>query len=246
MKYAKLKAGLLAAALLLFLGGLSPDAAPVPHYTKAELLGEFDPASHPDFDKLRSRYTNRQDAYLREEVYKAFKDMWKAARKDDIDLIVISATRNKAYQTNIWNRKWQKYGGEQRNRAKQILEYSAMPGTSRHHWGTDFDLNALNNTYFESGQGLKVYQWLSQNAEKFGFFQPYTRANAYRSTGYRMEKWHWSYFPTAQKMQRAYRFLIKPTDLKGFKGSTLAAELDIINEFVLGIETPYATSFKKH
>ncbi len=224
--------------VLLFTWGLSPDGSDQPQYTKAELIGDFNPARHPDFDRLQSRYTNRGDAYLREEVYDAFKEMHKAARKDGIELTVISATRNKDYQSNIWNRKWERYSGSDEERAKRILEYSSMPGTSRHHWGTDFDLNALENSYFESGKGLAVYQWLQENAGTFGFFQPYTKANSYRNTGYRMEKWHWSYYPTAQKMQRAYRFLIQPLDLNGFKGSYLAAKLNVIDEYVLGIEVP--------
>ena len=55
--------------------------------------------------------------------------------------------------------------------AKTILLYSSMPTTSRHHWGTDMDINSLENSYFASGQGLKEYTWLKKNAAKFGFCQ---------------------------------------------------------------------------
>ena len=64
-----------------------------PVYTKAELIGDFNPARHDDFEELRSKYTTKEEAYLREEVYDAFKDMWKDARRDDINLVIISATR---------------------------------------------------------------------------------------------------------------------------------------------------------
>jgi LAS superfamily LD-carboxypeptidase LdcB len=222
----------------LLLAGSSPDAKDLPHYTKNELIGNFKPAENRDFDKVKSRYTNRGNAYLRDEVYDAFKDMWKAAKKDDINLVIISATRNKEYQTGIWNRKWASFGGPENTRAERILQYSAMPGTSRHHWGTDFDLNALENSYFEQGEGLKIYQWLNANAYRFGFFQPYTSFNAYRDVGYRLEKWHWSYYPTTQKMQRAYAFLVNYQDLNGFNGSQWAKELEVINNYVLGIEVP--------
>ncbi|NJK84501.1 MAG: M15 family metallopeptidase [Saprospiraceae bacterium] len=40
-------------------------------------------------------------------------------------------------------------------RALKILKYSSMPGTSRHHWGTDIDLNSFSNSYFEQGEGKK-------------------------------------------------------------------------------------------
>ena len=49
-----------------------------------------------------------------------------------------------------------------------------MPSTSRHHWGTDIDLNSLNNSYFSSGKGLKEYDWLTTNANHYGFYQVYT------------------------------------------------------------------------
>jgi len=49
-----------------------------------------------------------------------------------------------------------------------------MPGTSRHHWGTDVDLFSLDNKFFESGDGKIWYSWMVQNAAKYGFCQPYT------------------------------------------------------------------------
>ncbi|MGB0176835.1 MAG: M15 family metallopeptidase [Owenweeksia sp.] len=209
-----------------------------PVYTKAELIGDFNPADHDDFEKLRSKYTSKEAAYLREEVYDAFKDMWKDARRDDVDLVIISATRNKRYQEGIWNGKWNSFGGPEETRAERILQYSSMPGTSRHHWGTDFDLNNLNNSYFESGEGLKVYQWLQSNAHKYGFFQPYTAYNSFRDAGYREEKWHWSYYPIASQLQRAYTHIITYNDIRGFYGSEYAGSLDVINNYVNGIEIP--------
>lgn len=207
-----------------------------PTYTKADLLGDINPARHHDFKKLRSKYTTKSSAYLRDEVYDAFKDMWKAAAKDDISLIIVSATRNRSYQSGIWNRKWNSFGGEEDSRAERILQYSSMPGTSRHHWGTDFDLNALENSYFENGAGLKVYQWLQANAADYGFYQPYIAFNEYREQGYREEKWHWSYFPLASKFQRAYNHLVEYGDLSGFTGEEYARKLNVIDAYVNGVD----------
>ena len=103
--------------------------------------------------------------------------------------------------TSIWNEKWsgkRKSTGtaditkitDQLEKAMIILRYSSMPGTSRHHWGTDFDINMLNNEYYDKGDGKIIYKWLESNAAKFGFGQPY---NAGRENGYKEEKWHWSY-----------------------------------------------------
>lgn len=229
----KKRAWFISTLVLLLLSSFSP----IPSYTKAELLGDVDPSDSWAFDRIRSKYTTKERAYLRDEVYDAFKDMWKAARKEGIDLVIISATRNRAYQKGIWNRKWLTFGGDESDRAQRILQYSSMPGTSRHHWGTDFDLNDLNNSYFESGEGLKVYQWLQAHASEYGFYQPYTAFNSYRDAGYREEKWHWSYFPLASKFQRAYQQVVEYKDLKGFMGDEYAEKLEVINNYVMGVES---------
>ncbi len=222
--------------LLLFAFIVNFPSRDVPSYSVNELIGIVEPSDNKAFDKLRSKYTTKESAYLRDEVYDAFKDMWKDAKRDDIDLIIISATRSKDYQSGIWNRKWNSFGGDEATRAERILQYSSMPGSSRHHWGTDFDLNSLENSYFETGQGLKIYTWLQKNAHKYGFFQPYTGFNAFRDAGYREEKWHWSYYPTASKIQRAYNHHITYQKLNNFNGSEYAELLDVINNYVNGIE----------
>jgi len=56
-----------------------------------------------------------------------------------------------------------------------ILTQAAMPTTSRHHWGTDFDMvNVGGNSYYNSGNGLMLYNWMLANASKYGFVQTYT------------------------------------------------------------------------
>lgn len=239
-----MKSKALALTLFMFASVSSWEKDP-PVYTKAEILGDFDPAKHKGFDKLRSKYTTKKKAYLRDEVYDAFKKMWKDARRDGVSLVIISATRNRKYQSGIWNRKWNSFGGNETDRAGRILQYSSMPGTSRHHWGTDFDLNSLENSYFENGEGLKVYQWLTKNASKYGFYQPYTSFDDYRDAGYREEKWHWSYYPLAIKFQRAYNHIVGYQDLKGFNGWEYAKSLDVINNYVNGVaKVPSSVSLK--
>jgi LAS superfamily LD-carboxypeptidase LdcB len=119
-------------------------------------------------------------------------------------------------------------------RAKLILLYSSMPGTSRHHWGTDMDLNSLENSYFDSGEGLKIYQWLTTHAAKFGFCQPYTSKAAGR-TGYEEEKWHWSYWPLSKKLLSDYVKSVRYSDIKGFEGSKTAKSINAIEKYVQGI-----------
>ena len=125
-------------------------------------------------------------------------------------------------------------GWSEIEKAKDILTYSSMPGTSRHHWGTDIDLNSLENSYFESGEGLKVYDFLERCGSELGFSQVYTDKINGR-TGYEEEKWHWSFMPVSSVMLEEYNHLINNEDISGFDGSSSADSIKIISNYVNGI-----------
>lgn len=201
------------------------------------LLGKFDPATHPDFVAVGKPYSDKPGMRLRKETFAAFKKMWEAAQKDGISLKIISSTRNFEQQKNIWEGKWTRFARETpepKARALKILEYSSMPGSSRHHWGTDIDLNDLNNAAFEGkGPHKKVYDWLTAHAAEYGFCQPYT---AGRPHGYQEEKWHWSYTPLSKPFLAQYKTEITDADIRGFQGAHLAAEIEAVKHYVLGIE----------
>jgi zinc D-Ala-D-Ala carboxypeptidase len=197
------------------------------------LMGKFDPYQHPDFVAIDKKYASKPDLCMRKEAYDAFVRMAKAAEKDSIKLIIISATRNFNYQKEIWEGKWKKLTDPTAEaRAKKILEYSAMPGASRHHWGTDVDLNNLTNPYFERNGGKKIYEWLTKHAAEYGFCQPYT---AGRPTGYKEEKWHWTYMPLSKEFTSIAGKYIKNEMISGFSGSETAIKLDIVKNYILGI-----------
>lgn len=201
------------------------------------VTGQFDFITHDDFVQVDPQYADKE-IYLHKETYKAFKAMADSARADDISLIVISGTRNFDAQKSIWERKWNNSTAESDlDKALEILEYSSMPMTSRHHWGTDIDLNDLNNSYFESGQGRREYEWLRAHANDFGFYQPYTEKSLNGRTGYNEEKWHWSYLPLASQYLKFYNRHISNTDITGFKGSEHAKEIDMVNNYVNGISS---------
>ena len=213
---------------------------------KDYLLGKFDPASDARFTKLRPEHTSgaATGGYLRKETYDAFVTMADVAKKEGVFLKIISATRNFESQKQIWENKWNgkvRVEGKdlstlknKEERARIILRYSSMPGSSRHHWGTDMDLNSLENSYFASGDGLKTYQWLTSHASEYGFCQPYTSKKTGR-TGYEEEKWHWSYLPLSKPLLDAYIKIIHNDDITGFKGCETAAAVKIVEEYVRGI-----------
>jgi len=206
-------------------------------YSTSELMGKFIPAEHTGFTKIPQGYATRSNAYLRSEVLEAFLTMAADAREDGIDLLIVSSTRNFDRQVAIWERKWDTFGGRKIRRVQKILNYSSMPGTSRHHWGTDFDLNSVSPSFFNTQKGAQIYEWLRLNAYKYGFFQPYQTYPGIERTGYKEEKWHWSYYPTAKVMLEEYNQTIDADDIEDFDGSRYAERSQVIPLYVNGIVT---------
>lgn len=210
-------------------------------------MGRFEPNKHADFELIPIQYADREGMYLRKDVFTAFKKMFAAAKQNGIHLQIRSATRNFTYQKGIWERKWTgasilsdgtnvaKDLSSPKEKALKILEYSSMPGTSRHHWGTDIDLNAFSNSYFEKGEGKLIYEWMVNNASSFGFCQPYTAKGANRPNGYNEEKWHWTYKPLGREITAYAEKNLTNQMINGFKGSETAEEIDVVGKYVLGI-----------
>ena len=195
---------------------------------------------------IPATYANRAGMLMHRDAYQAFLEMHSAAKNDGITLTIVSAYRSFDHQTRIWENKW---NGRQvlhgninalditdpKERALEILRFSAMPGTSRHHWGTDIDMNSLNNSYFESERGKQEYDWLRDNAHIFGFCQPYISLEQRGYSGYEEEKWHWSYKPVSSVYLQAFTELVDYTDIAGFVGWETAKQLDVIARYVLSI-----------
>ena len=205
------------------------------HIESYKLLGKFNYRNDTMFTKVPSKYTFK-NIHIQKVVLDSFINMANAAEKDGVSFKIISGARNFDEQKRIWERKWrQNKITDSIENALQILKYSSMPSTSRHHWGTDIDLNNLTNSYFDKGKGLEEYNWLVTNAYKFGFFQPYTSKDCGR-TGYNEEKWHWSFKPLSSHYLKVYNDSISHKAITGFIGSTVAKDIDVIKKYVNGIE----------
>ncbi len=157
-----------------------------------------------------------KDINLRKEAYDAFLAMRKAAYNDGIEIKIASSYRNFNRQQEIWERKYITYTNKGLSPAKaidKIIEYSTIPGTSRHHWGTEIDiiqgrrktkLGLLNPKNFEEGGAFhELYQWMDKNASTYGFYIVYTKNK--RRKGFKYEPWHYSYAPISIPMLKAYR-----------------------------------------
>jgi len=209
--------------------------------SKSFLLGKTNLASNSVFVKLENQYHTKSKMYLEKQTAISFKKLKSAAKKDGISLIIVSGARNYYSQKSIWERKFKNNESKGLNpleNARKILRYSSMPSTSRHHWGTDIDINSLEPSYFESGQGKREYDWLVKNADRFGFCQVYTDFNNKdRDSGYLNEAWHWSYIPKAKVYLEEYNKRINYNDINGFMGSDLAENLSMISDYVNGISS---------
>ncbi len=218
------------------------------YHTIDYVTGKFDPKHEIDFVEIPIKFADRPGQWMRKDAFEAFKKMFESASNDGIKLIIRSAARNFDYQKGIWERKWtgQRILSDGTNASKiedqverslKILEYSSMPGSSRHHWGTDIDLNSFDNHWFEKGEGAKVYQWLSENAHKFGYCQVYCEKGPNRKEGYNEEKWHYSYMPESDEILAFAKENLKIEDIQGFKGDQTAGSVKIIENYILGINS---------
>jgi D-alanyl-D-alanine carboxypeptidase len=106
------------------------------------------------------------------------------AKKDDMDLLVVSAYRSFQTQTSLKAQNKLTYGANTANR------FVAEQGYSEHQLGTTVDLTTSNiraaNMNFEK---TKEYTWLQNNAHKYGFIISYPKGNQY----YAYEPWHWRF-----------------------------------------------------
>lgn len=213
---------------------------------RSYLSGKFEPADDTLFVTVPKAYSGKAEVqYLRKETMDAFKKMADAAKKEGITLKIVSATRNFYAQKTIWEAKWNGTREDWKDvatkyplakeRAQAILRYSSMPGTSRHHWGTDVDINSVEPSYFANGNGQKVYVWLLRHGAAYGFCQPYTAKGPNRPNGYEEEKWHWSYMPLSKNFLEKYPATVSYADIKGFDGDESAELLKVIDNYVQGV-----------
>ena len=167
-----------------------------------------------DLDILQgktSKHLVGDSILLERETFKAFKKLKNAALNDGLKIKIVSGHRDFERQTLIWNSKFIKFTKEFKLTPEEaiieIIRFSTVPGTSRHHWGTEIDIideefknekNPLISEKYESG-GIfnKLKCWMDLNSEKFGFYLTYTN-NKLRK-GFEYEPWHYSYLPVSKK-----------------------------------------------
>lgn len=189
--------------------------------TTAHLTGETD--SH----LCRAADGELLGARVHEDAIEPFLQLKRQAQREGFDLEIYSGFRDFDRQLGIWNRK---ANGQQavldsnaepldietlseKELAFAILRWSALPGASRHHWGTDldvFDAAAKPDGYEielipaevnSGGMFGPLHDWLDERITAdaaFGFFRPYE----FDQGGVAPERWHLSYSPVASRYEK--------------------------------------------
>ena len=165
---------------------------------------------------------------VHQEAYASLKTMREEAASAGFSLKIASAFRSFDQQLKIWNAKAQglrplldsngivlDYNTLSPTEiVYAILRWSALPGASRHHWGSDIDVydsSRIPEGYKvqlvpqESAPGgvfADFHLWLDDNLKYFNFFRPY----AHDLGGIAPEKWHLSYAPVSNQYQQALTY----------------------------------------
>ncbi|MCP8466906.1 M15 family metallopeptidase [Pseudomonas sp. ZM23] len=198
------------------------------------------------------------------EAASAFMDMREAARRDGIDLLPVSSFRDFRTQLRIWNGKFSGskplYDMQGRPRDFSllsateiihcILNWSALPGGSRHQWGTEIDVvdgaamppgyvpQLLPEEVAPGGLFRGLHQWLDANMAAYGFFRPYR----YFKGGMYPEPWHLSYAPLSVPAlsQVSVELLAEALSGADILGKDLVLEMlpDIYRDHILNIVAP--------
>ena len=190
---------------------------------------------------------------LHPTVQLAFTAMQQKAHSDGIDLHIVSSFRSFERQLAIFNKKWRgeavlrDANGEvldntalsSTDKLHAILTWSALPGASRHHWGTDLDVfdresvhqwngtfELVEQEYLPDGPCYLLACWLEDNMAEFGFFRPFSENKG----GVACEPWHLSHKATANDFEQS-------RNLKAF--TSALAQSDILGKDTVIPDLPY-------
>lgn len=200
---------------------------------------------------------------LHRDVVTPFLGLRRAAMTAGFALEAVSGFRDFERQILIWNRKFNGekplYGADGEpleasrlspaERVDAILLWSALPGASRHHWGTDLDLvdaavppgrgAQLTVAEFAPGGPFAAFSaWLEEHCAHFGFFRPFRG----RLSGVQPEPWHYSFAPLAESARRRLTPGVLKDALEGAPlcGKTLVMERleELHARYVAAIDWP--------
>ncbi|OOF44728.1 peptidase M15 [Rodentibacter trehalosifermentans] len=190
--------------------------------------------------------------FLQPQAKKAFQSLQQSAVKNGFNLQPASSFRDFARQQLIWNGK---FNGERKvhddtgdgldltrlddwQKCQAILRWSALPGASRHHWGTEIDIFDPNRLptgqtlqlepweYEKGGYFFELSEFLSENLPHFDFERPFMAMPPEKKIG--REPWHISYIPLAKKAAEQFSPEIL---LEAWQGEEIGGKETLIAHF---------------
>lgn len=153
---------------------------------------------------------NNYVTQIHEDVYPYITAMIANAQKDGVDLRAWSPFRSYAIQKDLFQKQVTKWGGDEAKAASIV----ARPGTSEHNTGFCADFNTSND-WFEN---TKMFTWMKENAEDYGFILRYPK-DKINETGVIYESWHWRFvgINAAKEINKMGVTLEKYVELKGLE-----------------------------
>ncbi len=198
--------------------------------------------------------------FIHRDVAGPWRAMQQAALDAGIDCQLVSSHRDFHRQLAIWNRKWRGEATlydangveldfpslDDNQKIDAILTWSALPGGSRHHWGTDIDVfdrqavqrwgqnfELVDAEYRENGPCFKLACWLKKHLSDFDFHRPFLENKG----GVAVELWHLSHTETAMQFEQqrsveTLRSALEKADMEG-KDAVLNRIDELFERYVL-------------
>jgi LAS superfamily LD-carboxypeptidase LdcB len=154
-------------------------------YSKVFFLSEnFKPARVAQIPQ-EYVYSNSKEEHFNADAIFFLQSMLARAKLDGVELFVKSAYRSFDEQQLVKAQHVTAYGSGTAN------AFSADQGYSEHQLGTTVDLvtSGINGQLTDAFDKTPAYQWLLQNAYRYGFILSYPKGNAF----YEYEPWHWRF-----------------------------------------------------
>ncbi len=124
------------------------------------------------------------------------KEMFEAAKKDGVELKLLSAYRTPEYQQEVFDRSVSERVAQGQSYDEAVAETSinvAKPYESEHNLGLAVDIvTTQDDDVYVDFENTKEFAWLSENATDYGFILRYPKGKE-RITGYTYEPWHYRY-----------------------------------------------------
>lgn len=152
-------------------------------YSKVYFLNEHYEPPRLSTIKKGFLYDENTPLKIHSKVRPFLEDLLEDAEDDNIELFVRSAYRDFGTQAALKTGYTVTYGSG-------ANAFSADQGYSEHQLGTtvDFTTTGLNGG-LDGFDKTEAYEWLLENAHKYGFVLSYPENNAY----YQFEPWHWRF-----------------------------------------------------